>query len=790
MSDSQFEISRILDTAPDGGQVDATADGNELIINNTDLVSIAFEGGADRLENNGLIRRDTTNEPAVLLTSGDLSIVNVALIENGDGINPTVNGVITYSSTGEELGINSAILSTSPGASVTLENTGENAVIIGERFGFLHAENTQVFADNLVTVDNSGTIKGGIAGVEVRGSSTLITNTGLITGNAFSSLSSTAVNLTFGEELGQGSTSVGGFLSVPNVLRDAGDLTDGEIETLYDSFSAVVINEFTGSIIGNGAADGSAISVAVPNFSLVNSGVVHGNAPIRVVSGGSLSIINTETGEISEADRTRVISENTLSFLEQGGRISPQPVAIRIEEYRFASLRYTEAPDITNDGIIENEGHAIHSDVGITLTNQSGGSIVSRTETDMFFAVLGTRAEDFSITTSRFFSRIDFIEELTGRSFEGEFDPIENFPWLSLSTSIDGIGSAIPVNFVEDPMTGLMVADVDENGDYVYDLPSLDGFFTLTETGERITITQTGPENFAFRFVDGDLAGGTAFVVADDIVQAADDIIVNEGFIGDGIHLGLGNDSLDSSSGLLSGEVMGGAGNDTIRLGASDDFAEGGSGRDLIRGGRGADTLLGGYGDDDIVGGSGADSLSGDSGNDKLGGASGADTLMGGDGGDAIRGGLAGDIIEGGAGGDNLLGGLGADTINGGDNNDSIGASGGADIVDGGSGNDTIRGGAGSDQITGGSGNDTLIGGGGADRFVFMAGHDSDIITDFDVTADSLDLSVLAGFTSIELVLAAATVTESGILITTQSGTIALQGVTSLDALTSAIIEI
>jgi Ca2+-binding RTX toxin-like protein len=57
---------------------------------------------------------------------------------------------------------------------------------------------------------------------------------------------------------------------------------------------------------------------------------------------------------------------------------------------------------------------------------------------------------------------------------------------------------------------------------------------------------------------------------------------------------------------------------------------------------------------------------------------------------------------------------------------------GGADTIDGGGGADTLLGGAGSDRLTGGSGGDT---------FIFNKGDGHDIITDFGVGADLLDLS-------------------------------------------------
>jgi len=65
-------------------------------------------------------------------------------------------------------------------------------------------------------------------------------------------------------------------------------------------------------------------------------------------------------------------------------------------------------------------------------------------------------------------------------------------------------------------------------------------------------------------------------------------------------------------------------------------------------------------------------------------------------------------------------------------------------------GNDVIDGHAGKDGLLGGAGSDTLTGGNGADLFVYTARGDSrpgtpDVITDFGVGADRIDLGALYG---------------------------------------------
>ena len=76
----------------------------------------------------------------------------------------------------------------------------------------------------------------------------------------------------------------------------------------------------------------------------------------------------------------------------------------------------------------------------------------------------------------------------------------------------------------------------------------------------------------------------------------------------------------------------------------------------------------------------------------------------------------------------------GNDVINGSDGNDFILGLGGNDIINGGADNDVINGGAGADSLTGGA---------GADEFVFDGPVGGDIIQDFDVNEDFINIAEL-----------------------------------------------
>ncbi|TBW10805.1 poly(beta-D-mannuronate) C5 epimerase [Azotobacter chroococcum subsp. isscasi] len=104
--------------------------------------------------------------------------------------------------------------------------------------------------------------------------------------------------------------------------------------------------------------------------------------------------------------------------------------------------------------------------------------------------------------------------------------------------------------------------------------------------------------------------------------------------------------------------------------------------------------------------------------------------------------------IAGGKDDDSLLGSVAAESLDG---------AGGDDSLAGGVGNDVLNGGAGADNLAGGHGRDQLAGGEGADTFRFSALTDSyrtesdnfsDLISDFDLAEDRIDLSGL-GFSGL-----------------------------------------
>jgi Ca2+-binding RTX toxin-like protein len=192
---------------------------------------------------------------------------------------------------------------------------------------------------------------------------------------------------------------------------------------------------------------------------------------------------------------------------------------------------------------------------------------------------------------------------------------------------------------------------------------------------------------------------------------------------------------------------------------------EGGEGDDLLNGAAGVDTLLGRRGNDHLIGGADGDVLDGGTGADLLEGGSGNDVYLVDNAGDEVVE-LAGEgadqvlttlltyqlpehvesLSASGAGNFHLIG-NGADNL--------IAGTGGDDLLEGDGGHDELRGGSGNDTLVGGAGNDRLIGGAGTDVMTGGAGNDifqiggwetglegdADIVTDFTVGEDLMDLS-------------------------------------------------
>lgn len=256
----------------------------------------------------------------------------------------------------------------------------------------------------------------------------------------------------------------------------------------------------------------------------------------------------------------------------------------------------------------------------------------------------------------------------------------------------------------------------------------------IVNTGEIIGTTGTGIVVNA----DAGQTGGSTINNAGYIYGSTwaftggegDDRIFNSGTLDGDVLLLEGDDRYEGGAGIVTGEIAGGQGNDTLSGGDAPDTMDGGTDNDLLVGRGGDDNLSGGNGNDTLLGGDGNDLMDGGSDDDVITGNAGDDTMSGGIGNDLLVGQDGSDLIEGGSQNDTMDGGAGNDTLEGDD------------------GNDILRGRAGEDELAGGAGRDFLTGGTGADQFVFRAaantvpGANRDQILDFE---QGIDLIVVAG---------------------------------------------
>jgi Ca2+-binding RTX toxin-like protein len=166
---------------------------------------------------------------------------------------------------------------------------------------------------------------------------------------------------------------------------------------------------------------------------------------------------------------------------------------------------------------------------------------------------------------------------------------------------------------------------------------------------------------------------------------------------------------------------------------------------DKVWGGNGADTIITGDDADQVWGGKGDDTIDGGFDNDSLYGNFGQDKIIGGEGSDYIDGGSGDDVIYGGQGPEEVqildIVDVGETPDLAPDNDDDdIYGGGGNDTIYGGDDSDTIHGGVGDDFIQGGIDDDALFGDAGNDIFDFADGDGSDVIGDFTIGEDKVQI--------------------------------------------------
>ncbi len=541
------------------------------------------------------------------------------------------------------------------------------------------------------------------------------------------------------------------------ILND--DINDASLSIAASNASRLEGNSGTTASTFTVTRTGDTSGTASANFAVTGSGTNLANA---ADFGGSLpsGMIRFEAGESSKTLTINASGDTTVEPNEG--------FTVTLSNLVGASLGAAAAT-----GTIRNDDSAL-SIAGTSASNSEGNSgttpftfTVTRTGT-----ISGTASVDYAVTGS-------------GTNAADAADFGGSLPSGTINFAAGETSKSITIN-----VNGDSVGEFNENFAVTLSNPTADNVVTASATGAILNddwnVSLDAFGNLRIRDL---AAGGRADQLTVSFDAASQEIVIRDSqntltssigtivstqeirvtraaITGNGLRVELNGqaDQLDLSglpAGLLSVEVdggdgndtvighagadliLGGRGNDSISAGAGHDTLSGGDGNDVLRGEAGHDVLrgqmnndrlIGGDGDDTCDGGGGDDILSGDAGYDSLLGSTGNDVLSGGDGRDKILGGDGHDRLEGNSGNDQLNGGLGNDSVDGGAGNDFIEGQAGNDLINGGAGDDTLQGGfdddtliglSGHDRLEGGDGNDLAKGGDGNDTLLGGSGNDN-----------------------------------------------------------------
>jgi len=349
----------------------------------------------------------------------------------------------------------------------------------------------------------------------------------------------------------------------------------------------------------------------------------------------------------------------------------------------------------------------------------------------------------------------------------------ENTDWTMMSyTDGDSVYSA---NFSPFDIAALQyiygVAAEANADDSTYLFNDSQGVFVYDGQGEDVIDASSAQSEATIYLTEGDWS----FIgEKSDLITSANQLTIN---FNTEIEGAIGGDFNDTISGnLLDNNLQGGEGNDSLKGLGGDDSIAGDLGYDYIDGGRGDDTITltadstwdTGYrarnvSNDNSVGTGEKINLKGlNKFSDVIDGGDDVDTLILTSGNDVF---FIDDVYaehhssltlsSTTQGIDSIARIVNLETINAGEGNDivdltstnfvladavEINGEAGDDNLWGSNDDDTIDGGTGNDSIFGGAGDDTLTGGAGADAFQFTATAASDVITDFAVNGDSIEL--------------------------------------------------
>jgi serralysin len=428
--------------------------------------------------------------------------------------------------------------------------------------GAIQASNTTSGID--LSIGTTGVLRSIASGVMFFGSDCSVRNLGLIEAVSTGILVNSGGNVANLGTILAGTGISGSYSSIRNT------------GSILAEFTGITGNSVGNSILNSGTISGGNKGIATANTgaTLHNTGLVFG-AAIAAEFSSAINGLLENGGEIRSTQIGVKVAFGNGFNLSNSGIIAAGQTALDLGGNNMT---------VTNSGTIEGGTNGVLYAVNlitggnIALTNTATGHIIGGDRG--LLIELNDDADLFSLASIRNAGEIS--GSIAGIS-------VANLP-LVLHNS----GTISALNGVAVQINGEQNARIVNTGTIESALPA--------NLGDAVAIDFSG-------VLGGGLGTLRNFGQIIGSVQFGDntDLVRNRGLIDGDVLLDIGNDTYDGRGGEVTGQIIGGAGNDTILGGAFADVIRAGDGSDLVQAGADDDILRGGIGKDTLTGGAGAD---------------------------------------------------------------------------------------------------------------------------------------------------------------------------------------
>jgi hypothetical protein len=668
---------RLISRNNDGFRINTNITTGTITVDNTGILVSGVVDGSNNVIN------DATSGQAIDFAALTSATVVVHITNNAGGLIGASAADAIRPGSNATIDNRGRIVTAGTGSDGIDFQTNTNGIVNNFSDGTITASRHGITGDNPFTLHNQGTITGllggGINMDTAAATTTVIDNSGTITGNGNDAVDGDGVD-------------VDGLVNLDNhgTIQVFGSSTVNRLEAI--TIGGGIVNNFAGATIHgihrainvDDSSDGNAFAATT----IYNEGLIASDSGVAIVIVDTFADTITNKGTI------------TGSVAAGGGNDS-------FNLYTGSSISGTIDGGSGTDAV--------------NLQGTGTGNVANLTQVEIVNLIDGTWT-----LGSEGFDSVNFVGGAETLHLAASTLADNHF-----SGTITGFGSGDAIDLQgigvgKEAALGpgnLLTITLQSGGPITLQLDPAANYsgqaFTLSPDGAGGTILTVGVLPPPPPPPSGPTAGNDNVVGSDgaDTIAAlaGDDSVAGLG----GANLLFGNQGNDTlQGGVAQDTVYGGVGNDAIGGQEGGDLLLGNEGQDTIDGGDGANTIVGGQDSAD-----GADSIAAGSGSDLIWGNGGADTISADGGANSVIGGFGSDSIATGAGNDLIFGNQDSDSINAGD---------GANLVFGGLGADAVVTGAGNDTIWGNEGNDTLTGGAGADLYAFAAGSGGDQVNGFN----------------------------------------------------------